>query len=90
MTVQTSLFEPIGAQPIETSLSWIEATVFGSVATVLCVLAVAFVGALMLTGRLPVRQGFLVVIGCFVLLGAPLVAQGIVSASGERTTLPLR
>ena len=81
MTIQRSLIEPSSAQPIATALGWIESVLLGEVAVILCVLAVAFIGALMLTGRLPLRRGMMVIVGCFVLLGAPMIAAGIVNAS---------
>lgn len=49
----------------------------GSVATAIAVIAVAGVGALMLTGRLDWRRGATVVFGCFVLFGAATIAAGI-------------
>ena len=39
------------------------------------VIAVAFLGLMMIAGRLPFRRGISVVLGCFLLLGAPVVAQ---------------
>ena len=45
---------------------------------ILCVLAVAFVGMLMLTGRLALREGLRVALGCFILLGAPAIASAFV------------
>ena len=48
----------------------------------LCVLAVALIGLLMLTGRLPLREGMRVVLGCFVLLGAPVIAAGLMQGEG--------
>lgn len=47
---------------------------FGGVALGLCVIAVAIIGLIMLSGRLPVRRGMQVAVGCFVLLGAPAIA----------------
>lgn len=52
----------------------------GSVAIGLCVLAMAVIGLLMLSGRLPVRAGLQVVLGCFVLLGAPVIAAAFITA----------
>lgn len=43
-------------------------SLLGPIATALCVLGVAFLGAMMLTGRWHLRRGFRVVLGCFVLL----------------------
>lgn len=62
-----SLFEPSSASPIAGAVGWIGDTLLGGVAVTLCVLAVAFVGLMMLTGRVPVRTGFRVVLECFVL-----------------------
>lgn len=59
------------------AVAWITGTLLGTVATTACVIAVALVGFSMLAGRLPVRQGARVVLGCFILLGAPLIAAGI-------------
>ena len=81
MGYQRDLFQPSPAKPIESSVGWMENVLFGQVALTLCVLAVAFIGALMLTGRLPVKRGMMVVIGCFVLLGAPLIAAGVMRAA---------
>ena len=81
MGYQRDLFQPSPAKPIESSVGWMENVLFGQVALTLCVLAVAFIGALMLTGRLPVKRGMMVVIGCFVLLGAPLIAAGVMRAT---------
>lgn len=60
------------------SIGWINDLLLGSVAIGLCVLAVAIVGLMMFGGRLPVRQGMRVVLGCFVLLGAPVIAAGFI------------
>jgi hypothetical protein len=49
----------------------------GSVATILCVLAIAFVGLMLMSGRFAIRDGFRVVIGCFVLLGASAIGAGL-------------
>jgi hypothetical protein len=35
---------------------------------------------MMLTGRMPVRQGVTVILGCFILFGAPSIAAGIQNA----------
>jgi len=40
-------------------------------------LSVAYVGFLMLSGRIEVRRAGQVLIGCFILFGAPAIAGGI-------------
>ncbi|MFL0357747.1 TrbC/VirB2 family protein [Erythrobacter sp. GH1-10] len=72
--IQSSLLEPVGSAAIGSSVDWMSALMFGSLAFALCVIAVAFVGMLMLTGRFAVREGMRVTLGCFILLGAPAVA----------------
>jgi type IV secretory pathway VirB2 component (pilin) len=75
-----SLFEaPLGS-PLGDAVAWLNQLMFGTLAVTLCVIAVATVGFLMLSGRLPVRQGLRVVVGCFILLGAPIIASTFTSA----------
>ena len=84
MTGSSSLFDPPATGVLENALGWINAVLLGELAVGLCVLAVAILGMLMLTGRLPLRQGGHVILGCFVLLGAPVIAAQIVGVSQER------
>lgn len=73
-----SLFDDGGAAPIAASASWLTGTLLGTVAITLCVIAVAIVGLIMLTGRFAVRDGARVVLGIFILLGAPVIAGAFV------------
>ena len=66
---------------------WVTGTLFGGLATGLCVLAVAFVGLMLMTGRVAIRDGLRVTIGCFVLLGAPVIASGLRGVADE-TAMP--
>lgn len=81
LAVQQSLFEAGGGTPMVECARWMEGVLLGEVALGLCVIAVALVGALMLTGRLPLREGARIVIGCFALLGAPVIASGLMQGS---------
>ncbi|RXZ63900.1 TrbC/VirB2 family protein [Pelagerythrobacter rhizovicinus] len=74
MAGQVTIFESTTASPLSEAVGWLTGTLLGSVATILCTLAIALVGLMMLSGRFPVRRGLQVAIGCFLLLGAPLVA----------------
>lgn len=71
------LATPVTPAPLFTAVTWVERTVLGSVATSVAVIAVAVVGLMMLRGRLEVRRGVTVILGCFVLFGAPVLATGI-------------
>ena len=91
LAVQQSLFEAGGRAPMAESARWIEGVMLGEIALGVCIIAVAFIGALMLTGRLPLREGARVVLGCFVLLGAPVIAAGFVGGAewvAELSPLP--
>ena len=54
----------------------------GTTATVVAVIAVSSVGLMMLSGRINLRHGATVVVGCFILFGAPTIAAGIQSFVG--------
>jgi type IV secretory pathway VirB2 component (pilin) len=83
LAVQQSLFEAGAGAPMVESARWVEGVMLGEIALGVCVIALAFIGALMLTGRLPLREGARVVMGCFVLLGAPVIAAGFVQGGGR-------
>ena len=85
---QESLFEPSASSSLEASVGSTSDVLFGPLAATLCVLAVAFVGFVMLTGRMPVRMGLRVVLGCFVLLGAPVIANGLMEL-GQKRAVPV-
>lgn len=89
MVVQQSLFDASSGTSMVKSAGWVEGVLLGDIALGLCVIAVAFIGALMLTGRVPLRVGMRVVLGCFMLLGAPVVAAGLLKIGGNSSPLPL-
>lgn len=71
------VFDP-GAQSgdaVPAAVRWIEGVLLGSVGTSLAAIAVAWVAFEMLTGRLSPRRGGTVVLGCFILFGAPELAR---------------
>lgn len=78
VTYPSAPFEGSGMPAIETGANWLVTLMTGGLAVGLCVLAIAVIGLLMLGGRLPVREGVRVILGCFVLLGAPIIANAFV------------
>jgi len=60
------------------AVDWLSATILGSLASTIAVLAVASIGFLLLAGRVDVRRAMQVVLGCFILFGASTIADGIV------------
>lgn len=72
---------------------WLTSLVTGGLALTICLMAVALLGLLMFSGRLPVRAGLRTILGCFVLLGAPIIASAFLqfaerNAGSEGQTPP--
>ena len=82
--MRTSPFYSQDTYAINEATDWLESTLLGELAVGLCVIAVAVLGMMMLSGRFPVRKGLQVVLGCFVLLGAPLLASAF--TTGTKST----
>lgn len=76
--------DPGGSGAIVAAVSWLQNTLLGTVATTVAVICVATVGLMMLSGRVDLRRGASVVLGCFILFGASTIAAGISSvATGD-------
>lgn len=84
-SVASSVGAPDGSA-LTGAASWIEGALLGSVGTSIAVIAVAWLGFLMLRGRSPVRRGATVLLGCFILFGAAAIARGLVGLTGPDTT----
>jgi len=63
--------------PITSALVWMQGILLGPIATSLAVMAVAGVGFMMLTGRMNWRYGGTVIIGVFIIFGAPRLVGSI-------------
>ena len=72
--------DPAGGQALTGAANWLQDAVSGPLAPTLAVIAVANVGFLMLAGRIDIRRGAQVVIGCFMVFGASAMAQGMMDA----------
>lgn len=77
--------DPVGTSVFVSAARWIEAVLMGPVATSIAVMAVASVGLLMLSGRVNIRRGASVILGCFILFGAATIAQGLRGAASAVT-----
>ena len=84
---QRSLFDAGGDASMMRSAQWIERVMLGDVALGLCVIAVAVIGVAMLGGRLPVREGMRIVLGLFLVLGAPVIAGGFADNIFEKVEI---
>lgn len=76
------LISTSGQSSIVSAALWLEHLLIGTPAKFIAVLAIAGVGAAMLTGRTDFRRAASVIVGCFVLFGAPLIAAGLRDALG--------
>lgn len=83
--VSASLAEPPAASALLAAVQWLEGVVLGSIATSVALIAVASVGLMMLAGRVAIRRGGHVLLGCFILFGAQTIARGIQDASTHVT-----
>ena len=79
----TSLSNPPGSSVLVAAVTWLEGTLLGTLATTIAVIAVSWLGMLMLAGRLEIRRGITAIIGCFILFGASAIAGGIQSFVGS-------
>jgi len=74
---------PAGSSVLVAAISWLQDVLLGTVATSIAVIAVAAIGFGMLTGRVNIRHGATVVLGCFILFGASTIVSGLrYAASG--------
>ncbi|MEE4538466.1 MAG: TrbC/VirB2 family protein [Erythrobacter sp.] len=71
--------EPQGSGPLTNAVNWMQGVLLGPIATSLAVMAVAAVGFMMLTGRMNWRFGATVIVGVFIIFGAPIIVSGIAS-----------
>jgi type IV secretory pathway VirB2 component (pilin) len=71
---------PRSGDALTVTVDWVAAVLLGQVATSLAILAVACLGFLMLWGRLPMRRGASVIVGCFILFSASGIASGLLTA----------
>jgi len=86
MASDGSLFDSPASPVLPAAVDWLTGTLLGTVAVTLCVLAVAFVGFVLMSGRMAIRDALRVALACFVLLGASSIAGGIRSVVDDAVT----
>lgn len=77
-----SLADPSGSGALAAAVQWIEGTLLGTAATSVAVVCVAAVGLMMMSGRVDLRRGASVILGCFILFGAPAIAAALHDLAG--------
>ena len=78
---QASLSDPPSTSAVTAATDWISDVLFGPLATAIAVIAIAWFGFAMLSGRIDIRRGLAVVFGCFLFFGAKGIAGGLQSAT---------
>ncbi len=68
--------------------NWVTQLLTGTLGLSIATLAMASVGFLLLRGHLALHRGVQVVLGCFILFGAPMIAHGLMAATGNAHTTP--
>jgi type IV secretory pathway VirB2 component (pilin) len=84
LTAQHALAQagsPQGSGPLVAAVNWVVALLTGPIAISVGVVAVAICGFMMLTGRLNWKHGLTVLIGLFIVFGAPAIVVGIRGAA---------
>lgn len=79
----TSLSDPPATSVLLAATDWVQGTLLGTLATIIAVIAIAAIGFLMLRGRVDVRRGITVLVGSFILFGAPVIARGLRGLNGD-------
>lgn len=82
-----SLADPPDASVILPAVLWVQGIFLGNIATVIAVVAVASIGFAMLTGRVDLRRGGTIILGCFILFGASTIANGLRGTAQSSETL---
>jgi hypothetical protein len=71
-------------------MNWIQGVALGPIATTIGIIAVAAIGFALLTGRIDLRRGVAVVLGCFMIFGARGIAEALAVLAAGSGTVPRR
>ena len=73
--------QPAAGSAFVEASSWVEQLLTGSLGTAIAIIVVAVAGIAMMQGRLAIRQALQIILGAFILFGAPSIAQGLTNAA---------
>lgn len=71
------------------AVDWIASILTGSLALSIASIAVAWLGFVMLSGKLEIRRGLQTVFGCFLLFAAPQLAKSLFEISQNSAPRPM-
>ncbi|RYE71537.1 MAG: hypothetical protein EOO81_05685 [Oxalobacteraceae bacterium] len=66
-----------GDSALLNAVEWCQAVLLGSVGSSLAIMGIAGLGFALLQGRLPYRAGARMILGVFILFGAPVISLGL-------------
>jgi type IV secretory pathway VirB2 component (pilin) len=69
----------------QSALQWAISVLYGPLGTTIAIISIALLGALMLTGRMPMRRGMQMVLALFLFFGAATLATIFVSQAPTAT-----
>ena len=75
---------PASGGALTGAADWVGSLLTGSLALAIATLAIAAIGFMMLRGRAPVGRAGRIILGCFVLFSAPVIASGLVGLQRDR------
>lgn len=81
MTYIDPLDGATGSDALGAAVGWVQATLLGTIAAAVAVIAIAAIGLGMLWGRIDLKRGAGVIFGCFIIFGASGIASGILNAA---------
>jgi len=84
--MQSDLFAPDAPSAISASSEFLEGALLGDLAMALCVLAIAIIGLVALSGRLAIHSSAKTLFGCVLLLSSPSIAAELL---GRQKSEPL-
>lgn len=78
--------EQLSASSLVAAVMWVRGVLLGTVATTVAVICIAGVGYQFLSGRIPSRRAVTVVLGSFILFGAPSIAVALSALTKSEPT----
>lgn len=63
------------------AIQWAVHVLTGTIGTSIAIVAVAGIGLMLLSGRVPVRRAIGIILGCFILFGSATIATALVDVS---------
>lgn len=82
------MYQPGASSSLAAAGQWTESLLLGSFGTAIAMIAVAWAGFAMMTGRLPLRRGAGLVLGMAILFGSQAIARGLMGRAGDAAVTP--